>query len=228
MFDRIAGRYDLLNHLLSFGQDIFWRKKVSQFIPDRTGMQLLDLATGTGDQLISIVKNTNGKISAAIGIDLAEKMLEIGRKKIAENKMQNIAKMQLGNATEINFDKNSFDVLTISFGIRNVTDVKKSLSRMRTVLKNNGRLLILEFSLPQNKLIKNLYLFYFRKILPLIGGLISGDSYAYNYLNKTVETFPFGNDFCALLQNAGFEKVHAYPLTFGIATIYTGDKVNEN
>lgn len=223
MFDRIAGSYDLLNHLLSFGLDILWRKKVACFLSDRSDQHVLDLATGTADQLISLVRCSN-KIASAVGIDMSKKMLEIGTSKIYKKKLQHLITLKEGDVVQPDFDDNSFDSVTMTFGIRNITDYKKSIAEMYRVLNNGGRLLILEFSLPEIKFIRTIYLIYFRHILPRVGSVISGDNSAYYYFNKTVETFPYGDDFCGLLTDAGFENVKAYSLTFGIATIYHADK----
>jgi len=225
MFDRIAHRYDLLNRLLSFRQDVVWRNKLARFLPNRENLSILDVATGTGDVLISLLKKSKEtKISKSIGIDMSEKMLAFGREKLIRLKLDDKIELQNGNATDINFDENSFDVATISFGIRNVNDLDLGIQNMHRILNKNGRVLILEFSLPKNLLMKNLYLFYFRRVLPFIGGLISGDSYAYNYLNQSVESFPYGDDFCDVLRRNGFKNVSFQPLTFGIASIYQGDK----
>ncbi len=223
MFDRIAHRYDLLNRLLSFGQDVIWRKRVAKHLPDRREMHLLDVATGTGDLLITLFEQ-NPNIQSGVGIDMAEKMLEFGRPKLQKRGVAERFSLLTGNAMDIPFAENTFDATTISFGIRNVADVLTGLTEMRRVLKNGGRAIVLEFSLPKNKLMRRLYLFYFRHILPRLGGLISGDSFAYRYLNETVETFPYGEDFCDLMRAAGFKNVQLTPLTFGIATIYQGDK----
>ncbi len=223
MFDRIAHRYDLLNRLLSMWQDVRWRNRVASHLPDRDDQNILDLATGTGDLLISIF-NHSKRVKSGIGIDMAEKMLEFGRPKLVKRNLQDAITLQTGNATDIPFEANRFDAVTISFGIRNVTNVSQSLGEMHRVLNDGGRAIILEFSLPKNKLMRSSYLFYFRNVLPRIGGLISGDSYAYRYLNETVETFPYGEDFCNLMTEAGFQNVRQTPLTFGIATIYQGDK----
>ena len=225
MFDRIAHRYDLLNHLLSFGQDIIWRKKMRRFLPSRYPLDILDMATGTGDQLIALA-GENGLVRKGTGMDLAEKMLQVGREKIKQLGLDDRLSLQQGDATEIPAEDHSYDVLTISFGIRNVLDVQRSLRDMYRVLRPGGRVLILEFSLPRNKIIRMLYLLYFRYVLPVLGGMISGDSYAYNYLNKTVETFPYGDAFVSLLRQSGFTNVKANPLTFGVATIYQGDKAS--
>ncbi len=223
MFDRIAHRYDLLNRLLSAGQDVVWRKKVGKFLPQKQKLHVLDVATGTADLLI-YMRETNPAVASGVGIDMAEQMLAIGREKLAKKGLDQQFTLRTGNAEAIPFSDNQFDAATISFGIRNVTDVPKALREMHRVLKPSGRALILEFSLPNNNLLRTLYLFYFRNILPKIGGLISGDFYAYKYLNNTVETFPYGKDFCKLMEDAGFNNVRMTPLTFGIATIYYGDK----
>jgi len=223
MFDRIAHRYDLLNRLLSFRQDVAWRNKMARFLPDRKNLSVLDVATGTGDVLISLI-NKSDKIEHAIGIDMAERMLDVGRSKIQTLKLDDVIKLETGNATDIQFDEASFDVSTISFGIRNVNNLDLGIQNLYKVLKKNGRVLILEFSLPKIFVLKGLYLFYFRYILPRIGAIISGDAYAYNYLNQSVETFPYGEDFCDILRKNGFKNVNYHPLTFGIASIYQGDK----
>ena len=152
-------------------------------------------------------------------------MLARGREKIRQRQLQDVISLQEGDAEDIRYDDQSFDALTIAFGIRNVKDVDKSLAEMYRVLKSGGRAIILEFSLPKNKIIKKLYLLYFRYVLPFIGGLISGDRYAYHYLNQTVETFPHGEAFCNLMTAQGFDKVKMIPLTFGVATIYYADKI---
>lgn len=222
MFDRIAHRYDLLNHLLSANRDKAWRRKLNGLLPEGNHLKVLDLATGTADQLLSI--HDSGRVSEGVGVDPAEKMLAIGRDKIAARQLEKKLSLQPGQAEQLPFEENSFDTVTISFGIRNVTDVPAALGEMHRVLKKNGRALILEFSLPTNGLIRRSYLFYFRHILPRLGGWISGDSEAYRYLNQTVETFPYGEQFCDLMRRAGFVEVKENRLTFGIATIYQGDK----
>ncbi len=224
MFDRIAPRYDLLNRLLSFRQDVIWRRRMARYIGNAPQQRLLDLATGTADQLIALMQASD-KIVSAVGTDMAKEMLAFGEQKIHREKLDLRARLEVGDATEIKFADSSFDLITISFGIRNVIDVNKALQEMRRVLKPGGRVLILEFSLPKNKLFRSLYLFYFRRVLPRLGGLISGDSYAYRYLNQTVETFPYGAAFCDIMAKAGFVNPVSHPLTFGIATIYQGDKL---
>ncbi len=222
MFDRIAGRYDLLNHLLSGNRDKAWRREMTGLLPARNNLHVLDLATGTADQLLTLYDS--GRVERGVGVDMAEKMLEIGRDKIAARSLSDSLSLTVGNAEQIPLEDDSFDVTSISFGIRNMTDVPKALGEMRRVLKPEGRALILEFSLPGNAVMRGLYLFYFRHILPRLGAVISGDSGAYRYLNETVETFPYGEAFCRLMAQAGFRNVAANRLTFGIATMYQGDK----
>jgi len=223
MFDRIASRYDFLNHMLSLGQDVIWRKRVARHLKDYYPQRVLDLATGTADQIIFLCQK-NKNITSAVGIDMAEKMLEIGKEKVKRKKLDHIIRLQKGDATRIPDQDESYDAVTISFGIRNVSNVLTTLQEMYRILKPGGRAIILEFSLPQNRIIRTGYLFYFRNILPRIGSVISSDPYAYNYLNKTVETFPYGEALCRMMEEAGFCDVAAKPLTFGISTIYQGDK----
>ena len=223
MFDRIARRYDLVNRLLSFGQDIRWRKKLAELLPEKQSQIILDLATGTGDVLLSLVKYSKN-IRYGIGLDMSAKMLAEARRKLPGSAISENLSLLRADATNIPCCDNSFDVVTIAFGIRNVTDVKKSLSEMHRVLNDSGKVLILEFSLPPNILIRKPHLFYLRYLLPAIGGLISGDKEAYQYLNTTIESFPYGNDFLKLLDEAGFKNTKAQPLTFGVATIYEGQK----
>ena len=223
MFDRISHRYDLLNRTLSLGRDIAWRNRLADHLPDRPDLTVLDLATGTADVLLTIDQRS-GRVRSGIGLDMAGRMLEFGREKIARHGADGRLRLIRADATSTPFDDRSFDAVSIAFGIRNLVSVELGLSEMFRLLRPAGRALILEFSLPANKLLRKLYLWYFRHVLPRIGGIVSGDSYAYRYLNQTVETFPYGEDFCRLMRDAGFRSVQAYPLTFGIATLYTGDR----
>jgi demethylmenaquinone methyltransferase/2-methoxy-6-polyprenyl-1,4-benzoquinol methylase len=224
IFDCIADKYDLLNHTLSFGQDIFWRRKVIDFIPDKPDMNLLDLATGTADQLIAILKKCPN-IGQATGIDNAKNMLNIARKKMASLKLNKRIRLLKEDITHLKIPANSIDIITISFGIRNIPDFRFSLAEMYRILKKRGILIILEFSIPANKIVRNIYLFYFRHILPKIGSIISGEKKAYYYLNKSVEEFPCGENFKMILNQAGFKKVQMKPLSLGIATIYSAKKI---
>ncbi len=223
MFDRISHRYDLLNRTLSLGFDIAWRNRLARHLPERDNLTVLDLATGTADVLLTMDRKS-GRVAHGLGIDMAGKMLEIGRQKIAEQGVDDRLRLVRADATLTPFHDRTFDAVSIAFGIRNLVSVPTGLSEMYRLLKPGGRALILEFSLPSNRLIRRIYLWYFRHVLPRLGGAVSGDSYAYQYLNKTVETFPYGEEFLHLMRNAGFQDTRAYPLTFGIATLYSGDR----
>ncbi|HMP89737.1 MAG TPA: bifunctional demethylmenaquinone methyltransferase/2-methoxy-6-polyprenyl-1,4-benzoquinol methylase UbiE [Kiritimatiellia bacterium] len=225
MFDRIAPRYDLLNRLLSFRRDVAWRERMARMIPDQPGLYLLDIATGTADQIISLMQKS-GNIKQAIGVDMSEGMLNVGREKIARLQWQDRVELKTGDAMSIPENDTTFDVATMSFGIRNVLNVTEALREIRRVLKPGGRALILEFSTPENRVFRPLYFFYLRNILPVIGGILSGDRKAYKYLNRTIETFPSGKDFLEIMLAAGFKNVKATPLTFGIASIYQGDRAD--
>lgn len=223
MFDRIAPRYDLLNRLLSLRRDVAWRKRLSRYLPNQDNLHILDLASGTADVLLSLLRHSS-RASRGTGIDLSVEMLRLGQYKIERAGADTALDLAAADAASLPFADESFDVATIAFGIRNFARFDDSLGEIRRVLGPGGRLLILEFSLPHNRLMRWAYLLYFRNILPRLGAVISGDSSAYTYLNKTVETFPYGKQFCDLLCSAGFQNVCHYPLTFGIATIYSADK----
>lgn len=223
MFDRIAHRYDFLNRSLSFGRDVAWRKRLRKHLPTDRELLVVDLATGTADQILFLLEGP-AKIREAKGYDLSEEMLSIGREKIAQKGVGDVVSLHTGDAMKSPQADGTADVITISFGIRNVEDVPTALADMRRALVPGGKLLILECSLPPNRLMRRAYLLYFRHVLPKLGGLVSGDAYAYNYLNKTVETFPCGEAFCQLMRDAGFEDVAAEPMTFGVATLYSGVK----
>lgn len=223
MFDRISHRYDLLNRTLSLGCDVIWRNRLVKHLPAHENLAVLDLATGTADVLLTMYRKT-GRIAHGMGLDMAGRMLELGREKIAQSHAADSLRLVRADATRAPFADRTFDAVSIAFGIRNLVDVPTGLREMHRLLKPGGRALILEFSLPENRLIRKLYLWYFRHILPRLGGVVSGDSYAYTYLNKTVETFPYGDTFVRLMDDAGFENARAWPLTFGIATLYTADR----
>lgn len=225
MFDRISRSYDLLNHLLSFGADIHWRKKLIEFLPNKADIRLLDLATGTGDQLITILKKAK-QVKTALGIDLSHEMMRLGQRKIMGKPYTHQITFMQGDATNISIGNESVDCVTMSFGIRNVENTEKCLRECFRTLTSSGRLLILECSIPKNKLLKQFHLFYLRHILPRIGGFISKQKQAYRYLNETIETFPYGENFCILMRKAGFAKVKAYPMTFGVTTLYVGEKAS--
>ena len=223
MFDRIAPRYDFLNRVLSLRQDVSWRRRMATFLKGRHNVELLDLATGTGDQIFFLL-DAGADVTLAVGLDLSEEMLALARRKVAGRGLTGRVELQLGDAMAIPAAAGKFDAATMSFGIRNVEQTDVALKEIWRVLKPGGRALILEFSVPSNRLVRGFYLFYFRHVLPHIGAAVTGDGEAYRYLNQTAETFPCGEAFCGLLRQAGFVDVAALPLTFGIATIYKGDK----
>lgn len=225
IFDQIASTYDLLNRLLSFGIDILWRKKMMTFLPksppDRK-LFVLDLACGTADLSLELAKNE--KVGKVVGMDLSTKMLEIAQKKIIKKKAQKKISVHVGNACQIPCADQSFDLVTISFGIRNFSSPQKALQEIHRVLRADGQLMIMEFSLPKNPIVKMIYLGYFRYLLPFIGKIISQNKEAYSYLNKTVEDFPYGSEFVSMLNEAGFKNNQARQFTFGVATLYLGQK----
>jgi demethylmenaquinone methyltransferase/2-methoxy-6-polyprenyl-1,4-benzoquinol methylase len=221
MFDQISLTYDRVNRFMTFGLDLFWRKRLARFLPQGRPLDLLDGATGTGDQIFSLLSSKN-LINKAVGIDLSKEMLALAEKKCKGKEAR--VSFQEASLLAIPFETESFDCVTLSFGIRNVTDVNLALTECFRVLKKGGRLLILEGSLPENRFFKRLFLFHLRCILPLIGKLISKNKSAYRYLNKTIETFPCGEAFCLLLKEAGFAKVALHPMTFGSVTLYIGEK----
>ncbi len=223
MFDQISSTYDRVNRIMTLGLDQHWRKIMCRFLPQGNNLKLLDCATGTGDQIIAVMEQS-GRFSHAVGIDLAENMVSIGVKKIAKKSYGSSVNMKVASALEIPFPDNTFDCVTISFGIRNVTDVTLALKEFLRVLKPYGRLLILEGTVPHNPILRAFHLFYLRHFLPRIGGLISKKQSAYRYLNDTIETFPSGEHFLQLMRTAGYSDPCAHPLTGGIVTVYQGEK----
>ncbi len=226
MFDRISPTYDKINRILSLGMDRSWRKKALKHLPVvKKDLRVLDLATGTGDQLIALFEGVEGgaSIGSAVGIDLSEEMLLLAKKKIGSKTYSGKIEFLRADAEKLPFENHQFDAATFSFGIRNVPDPLVSLKEIYRVLKPEGRCLILEFSLPR-PFIRKFYLFYLRRILPKIGGLLSREPAAYRYLNETIETFPSGNDFLALMKKASFASLKAVPMAFGGVTLYVGEK----
>lgn len=223
LFNEVSPTYDLLNTILSFGIDKYWRSRIRRFLKNKNALYLLDLATGTGDQLFSLFRKRNS-IQSAVGIDLSEGMLEIAKRKVKKFPFQNKIHFECASALKIPYEESTFDALTMSFGIRNVTNIRTCFSEMLRTLKPGGEAFILEFSLPKKRWFRFLYLFYLRSILPKIGKLLSKHSRAYTYLNETIETFPYGNKFCNMMIESGFQTAKAIPLTFGIATLYHGTK----
>jgi demethylmenaquinone methyltransferase/2-methoxy-6-polyprenyl-1,4-benzoquinol methylase len=221
MFDNISKHYDFLNHFLSLSIDKQWRNKTIAKLLNHHPEKILDIATGTADLAI---KATILKPKNIIGIDISSKMLAIGEEKIKKNKLENIIKLMYGDAENLPFEDESFDAVIIAFGVRNFENLDKGLAEMLRVLKKGGMVVILEFSKPAKFPVKQLYKFYFKNILPILGRLITKNDTAYKYLPDTVYNFPDKQNFINILQNIGFINTTLTSLTLGIATIYTGEK----
>lgn len=220
MFDDISSQYDFLNHFLSLGIDVLWRKKLVRLLRTKKPSRILDVATGTGDLAIALTRLKPEKI---IGIDIAEKMLEIARQKIRKRGLDEIISFRKSDAERIPFSNQSFDAVTVAFGVRNYEDLRKGLSEMKRVLRPGGSMMILEFSHPSTIPFKQLYRLYSRSVIPFIGHFISGHSRAYNYLPESVDAFPSGNDFLEILSSTGLKNCRVIPLSFGIASIYCAE-----
>jgi len=219
MFNRIAPRYDLLNRVLSLGIDVWWRKRAIGYLQPDAPQRILDVATGTADVAILMAKIL--KPQEIIGIDIANQMLGLGRQKIQKEGLEACISLETGDSEQLRFADNSFDAVTVAFGVRNFENLEKGLSEMARVLRPGGRLVILEFSKPHIFPIKQLYNTYFRYVLPLIGRLTSRDIRAYTYLFESVQAFPEGNQFNEILTNTGFKQPLCERLTLGICSIYT-------
>lgn len=224
LFDSIAGDYDRLNHLLSLGVDRSWRRRSLNWILDgRSVERVLDIACGTGDYSIDIARRC-GPSTRIKGLDLSERMLEVMRGKVAAEGLSDRISAEQGNCGQMRFEDNSFDRVTIGFGIRNFEDREKSLQEILRVLKPDGRLVILELSVPSNPVLKWFYCLYFTRILPVIGGFVSGDKAAYRYLPASVLKFPGKDEWMATMRDCGFRNVTHKAFTFGICRMYTGEK----
>lgn len=221
MFNNISRRYDMLNHLLSFGVDIIWRKKAIKMLKPYKPQLILDIATGTADFAIEALALNPQKV---IGVDISEGMLAVGRKKIAKMGLQDKIELQTGDSEKLLFSDNKFDAIIVSFGVRNFENLEKGLEDMYRVLKPGGTTVIVEFSKPTVFPFKQLYNFYFKYILPLIGKIISKDNAAYSYLPESVQAFPYGDKFLEALKKTGYKNTACRPLTFGISSIYLGQK----
>lgn len=221
MFNSISGKYDFLNHFLSLGIDILWRKRAVRLLKKHQPKLILDIATGTGDFAIEALSLNPEKI---IGVDISEGMLSIGREKLIKKNLTDKIELLSGDSEILPFEDNFFDAVIVSFGVRNFENLEKGLSDMLRVLKPGGKVVILEFSKPKSFPFKQIYQFYFQWILPKIGKLISKNHAAYTYLPDSVEAFPDGDDFLNILNKIGFQKNQCTPLTLGISSIYSGSK----
>ncbi len=221
MFDTISGDYDGLNRVISFGIDIKWRKKVVKIIKDGTPETILDIATGTGDLAINLAETNASKI---VGLDISSGMLEIGKEKIKKKSLESRIDMILGDSEQMPFEDNSFDAITVAFGVRNFETLENGLKEIFRVLKPHGTFVILETSVPTKTPYKQGYTLYTKYILPLIGKLFSKDRSAYKYLCESASIFPHGEALNNILRKIGFINVEDFPQTFGVATIYKSSK----
>ena len=222
MFDDIAVRYDFLNRFLSGGIDLFWRKRALSHLKGTKPSNILDVATGTGD--MAILATRFYKEATVTGIDISEGMLEIARKKINKAGLDHKVKVLSGDSEAINFQADTFDAVTVAFGVRNFEDLEKGLSEIRRVLKPGGKLVVLEFSKPCKPVVKALYGIYMKVVTPRVGKFISKNRDAYSYLDESIKQFPEGKNFTHILDNVGFKQTFSKTLTLGICSIYCGVK----
>jgi demethylmenaquinone methyltransferase / 2-methoxy-6-polyprenyl-1,4-benzoquinol methylase len=222
MFDDIAFKYDFLNRFLSAGIDIGWRKKAIRQLVDLQPKKILDVATGTAD--VAIMTTGILKADKIIGIDISDGMLEIGRQKVTKAGLANTIELLNGDSETIKFDDNSFDAVTVAFGVRNFQQLEKGLGEIRRVLKPGGKLVVLEFSKPKMPGVKSLYNLYMKVICPNLGKLFSKNRNAYKYLDESIQHFPEGKNFTSILDNLGYINTYCKPLSLGICSIYCGTK----
>lgn len=221
MFDKISGNYDGLNRVISFGIDVKWRKKVVNLVENTNPKNVLDIATGTGDLAINLARTGAKEI---VGLDISEGMLSVGRKKIKEKNLQDKITMVQADSEALPFEDNSFDAITVAFGVRNFENLEKGLLEIQRVLRPGGIFVILETSVPTKFPFKQGYKFYSNYLLPIIGKLFSKDKMAYSYLSESAAVFPYGEELNNILRESGFSNVEDKPQTFGVATIYTASK----
>ncbi len=223
MFNKIAPYYDFLNHFLSLGIDRSWRRKAIKELKSHEPLELIvDIATGTADLALETAKRID--VKQIIGVDIAQEMLDIGRKKIDKKALGETISLELGDSEDLRFEDSSVDAVTVAFGVRNFENVSKGLSEIYRVLKPGALLIVIEFSKPRIFPLKQLYHFYFKNVLPFIGRITSKDPKAYRYLYESVQAFPDGRQFTELLEKEGFKNCTWKPLTLGICSIYTGTK----
>ena len=221
MFDSISSEYDRLNRVISFGMDLKWRRRVVKMAIELAPDQILDVATGTGDLVLAI---RNSGASRIVGLDLSPGMLAVGTEKVKLAGAGSLIEMMIGDSENLVFEDETFDLITVAFGIRNFENLNNGLSEMFRVLKKGGTLVILETSVPRNFPFKQLYLFHSNVILPMIGKLFSKNQSAYRYLGNSAQQFPYGEALNNILREIGFKNAKAMPQTFGVATIYSAKK----
>ncbi|MBK9175433.1 MAG: bifunctional demethylmenaquinone methyltransferase/2-methoxy-6-polyprenyl-1,4-benzoquinol methylase UbiE [Flavobacteriales bacterium] len=218
MFDAISPKYDLLNRLFSLGIDQGWRRRVIRLMKQEPVEHLLDVATGTAD--MAILAGRRKAARRITGVDISEGMLHQGREKVRSARLEDRITLQRADSASLPFADGTFDAVTVAFGVRNFEDLERGLKEMLRVLKPGGRLFVLEFSKPRKTPMKQLFRFYFHRVMPLIGRMVSRDSAAYTYLPQSVDAFPEGDDFLRILMRCGGQEPEARPLTAGIATLY--------
>lgn len=221
MFDNISKRYDFLNHFLSMGIDKIWRKKAIKILKQYNPDSILDIATGTGDFAVSAMRLKPSKV---VGLDLSAGMLEVGRKKMKKKGLDQIVEMVQGDSENLPFEDDTFDGLTVGFGVRNFENLEKGLSEMKRVIKSGAPAIILEFSKPKKFPVKQSFKFYSKYIIPTVGRSISKDKAAYTYLPESVEAFPEGQSFIDIMDKVGYKNLRSKQVSGGIATIYVGEK----
>ena len=221
MFDGIAPKYDLLNHLLSMGIDKSWRRKAMRELEGGRRGTVLDIACGTGDFSIEALRHG---VERVVGADISENMLAVAREKAREKGLEDRLEFRYGDSENLDFEDGTFDAVTVAFGVRNFEHLERGLAEMCRVLRPGGKVVVLEFSTPERFPMKQLYRFYFKQILPRVGGFVSGDRKAYEYLPASVFAFPQGDRFLQIMRSCGYRNVAQRRLTFGIASLYTGEK----
>ena len=221
MFNGIAPKYDLLNHLLSMGIDKSWRRKAMRELEGGRRRTVLDIACGTGDFSIEALRHG---VERVVGADISENMLAVAREKAREKGLEDRLEFRYGDSENLDFEDGTFDAVTVAFGVRNFEHLERGLAEMCRVLRPGGKVVVLEFSTPERFPMKQLYRFYFKQILPRVGGFVSGDRKAYEYLPASVFAFPQGDRFLQIMRSCGYRNVAQRRLTFGIASLYTGEK----
>ena len=221
MFNGIAPKYDLLNHLLSMGIDKSWRRKAMRELEGGRRGTVLDIACGTGDFSIEALRHG---VERVVGADISENMLAVAREKAREKGLEDRLEFRYGDSENLDFEDGTFDAVTGAFGVRNFEHLERGLAEMCRVLRPGGKVVVLEFSTPERFPMKQLYRFYFKQILPRVGGFVSGDRKAYEYLPASVFAFPQGDRFLQIMRSCGYRNVAQRRLTFGIASLYTGEK----
>jgi demethylmenaquinone methyltransferase/2-methoxy-6-polyprenyl-1,4-benzoquinol methylase len=221
MFDNISSKYDFLNHFFSLGIDKVWRRKVRNIVKNIPHNSILDVATGTGDLAVALSKLKDAQI---IGVDISNKMLEVGKVKVKKKNLSDRIELKYGDSLNLPFDNEKFDVVTVAFGVRNFENIGKGLGEISRVLNRNGQIIVLEFSNPSKFPVKQLFNFYSRRLMPFIGKLVSKDSRAYSYLPESVQAFPTEDKFAKIIEENGFTNATYKNVSFGIAAIHVATK----